>query len=262
MSARRARGSPLSRRFIAALLAALLGASLVATTHPVGAVQPGPHSGRLVTATSPASWTPHVLDGYVETFAEVGETMVVGGNFTKIATAAAPTAEILRNHIFSFQKGTGTINSSFSPQVNGQITSVVPSGDGQTVFIAGGFSQAQRPDRPLARQGEPRHRPARDPVQPARVQRPHRRPAAAQRQAVHLRPLHHRRRRRPDPARSRRPGHRGTRPERKATFADPRNGGTLSILSSDVTPDGSTMIAIGNFTRSTGSTATRSSSST
>ena len=41
-------------------------------------------------------------------------------------------------------------------------------------------------------------------------------------------------------------------PNVKATFTDPRSGGSLNIYASDITPDGSKLIAIGNFTRVNG----------
>ena len=88
-----------------------------------------------------ANWTPHVLDGYVESIAEVGRHRGAGRQLHPVPSAAAPTTVINRSHVFSFQKGSGTINASFDPIVNGEVTSVLSTGDGQTVWIAGGFSQ-------------------------------------------------------------------------------------------------------------------------
>jgi PKD repeat protein len=126
-------------RVVAALVAALLAMGTL-LTQSVGAVQPGSHNGKLVSSTQAVGWTPHVLDGYVSAIAEVGDTVIVGGNFAQIATADDRETAIDRPYLFSFQKGTGQINTNFSPVVNGEITSIVPSGDGQTVFIGGGFN--------------------------------------------------------------------------------------------------------------------------
>jgi PKD repeat protein len=129
----------LAAALVVALLA--LGAGLGSGLGPgAGAVQPGTHDGKLVSNTQAVNWTPHVLDGYVTAIAEVGDTVVVGGNFSQIATAADRDTAIDRPYLFSFQKGSGQINTNFSPVVNGEVTSIVPSGDGQTVFIGGGFN--------------------------------------------------------------------------------------------------------------------------
>ena len=130
-------------RLAAALVVSLLalGAGLGSSLGPgAGAVQNASHDGVLVDNDRTASWTPHALDGYVEAIAEVGDTVVVGGNFSQIASAADRNTPIDQEYLFSFQKNSGTINSNFSPEVNGEVTSVLPTGDGQTVWIAGGFN--------------------------------------------------------------------------------------------------------------------------
>ena len=126
-------------QIVAAVLATLLVLGTLLGTQSAGAVQPGSHNGKLVTSTSPSSWTPNVLDGYVSSFAEVGDTMLVGGNFSQIAASNDPTP-INRPYVFSFQKNSGTLNTSFAPVVNGEVTSVLSAGDGLTAWIAGSFN--------------------------------------------------------------------------------------------------------------------------
>jgi hypothetical protein len=52
----------------------------------------------------PADWTPHVLDGKVDAIVQVGDKMVAGGLFTRVANAAAP---IPRSNIFAFDPPPG-----------------------------------------------------------------------------------------------------------------------------------------------------------
>lgn len=73
------------------------------------------------------------------TFVELGgDLVVVGGNFTTVRTAAS-TTQIPRSHIFAFSKSTGAI-TSFAPALNGEVFSMLPTGDGRTVLVAGGFT--------------------------------------------------------------------------------------------------------------------------
>ena len=99
----------------------------------------------------PANNTPRVMDGYVSSFAQVGDVMVVGGNFTTVTTVAAPNTNIARSHLFAFNISTGQL-TPFAPALNGEVTDVESTGDGQSVWIAGGFSTLNGPTvRSLAR---------------------------------------------------------------------------------------------------------------
>ncbi|MCZ2402942.1 PKD domain-containing protein [Paenarthrobacter sp. Z7-10] len=117
---------------MALLLAA--GVLPVAAT-PASAVQPGVQS--VVVSDNPVRWTPHVLDGYVAGFAQVGNLTIAVGNFTSVRTAASTTA-IPRTNIFAFTD-TGEI-TSFNPAVNGEVTDVRAVGDGKSIWISGSFS--------------------------------------------------------------------------------------------------------------------------
>jgi PKD repeat protein len=127
-----------------ALAALALTASLVVSvapdlSEPAGAVSPGSHLNRVVAETSPASWTPHVLDGYVRTFAEAGDIVLAGGNFSTV-TGPNGGAQLARDNIVAFEKGTGAILGSFNPSLNGEVFEILPTGDGQTVYVVGGFT--------------------------------------------------------------------------------------------------------------------------
>ena len=77
-------------------------------------MQPDGHDGRLVSGTSPVPWTPNVQDGYVSAFAEVGDTIIVGGNFTGVRAPGSGTT-ITRRYLFVFQRSTGAISPTFVP---------------------------------------------------------------------------------------------------------------------------------------------------
>ena len=132
----RLHGGPL--RLVAmtvALAVALVGVGM----GTAAAVQPDGHDGRLVSSTTPAPWTPNVTDGYVSAFAEVGNTIVAGGTFTRVRPPGSSTT-LTRNRLFAFTRNTGAISTTFVPVVNGEVTEVLPTGDGRTVWIAGQFS--------------------------------------------------------------------------------------------------------------------------
>ncbi len=193
-----------------------------------------------------------MLDGEVEAIAEVGNTMVIGGNFSQIATAADRNTAIDRPYLFSFQKGSGQINTNFSPDVNGEITALLPTGDGQTVWIAGGFNTLNGETvRNLAKvdlatglrvtQFDP----------PALNGRVHdlqlrngklyltgRFTMAGGEPRTLLAAV--------DPTTG------ALDPEVRADFTEPRRDSFLTINSSDVSPDGTRMVVTGNFTKING----------
>ena len=77
--------------------------------------------------------------------------MVVGGNFTTVTTVAAPNTNVARTHLFAFNISTGSL-TSLATGLNGEVTDVESTGDGQSVWIAGGFSTVNGPTvRSLAR---------------------------------------------------------------------------------------------------------------
>jgi hypothetical protein len=87
----------MGRRVLLALLSAAVLVGLMA--QPGAAVNvPQP----AVVSSNPADWTPHVLDGKVAAIVQVGNKIVAGGQLTKVASTAAPTTAIARSNIFAF----------------------------------------------------------------------------------------------------------------------------------------------------------------
>jgi PKD repeat protein len=123
------------RRFSVLLLSLLLGLTGVLTA-PANADSYGP--GSLV-KTVPVNGTPHVLDGRVFSVAQVGNTIILGGQFTRTRNNSS-TTEIARANLVAFDATTKTISTTFLPNPNGPVNVVLPTGDGETVYVGGSFS--------------------------------------------------------------------------------------------------------------------------
>src|SRR5512142_629854 len=96
------------------VLAALVGA-LVTGALPARA-DTAQHG---VVSQNPVGFTPQVEDGTVYALALVGNTVVVGGSFSTVATADESTW-YRRAHLFAYNLATGAI-SSFAPALNGTV---------------------------------------------------------------------------------------------------------------------------------------------
>ena len=241
-----------SRRLLAVLLSILMVATLLVTGQErADAVQTGNHGKRLVSANAPASWTPHVLDGYVRTFAEVGNLIVAGGNFSTVAPSNQ-SFQLQRTNIFAFQKGNGQISQTFNPTLNGEVFEILPTGDGQTVWVVGGFSrvngQTVRSIVKLNVNTGQRDTSFNAPAFNGRIHaiahRGDRLYVAGRFTQVGSQPRSLVAALDPDTG--------ALLPDVSFEFSEPRRNGTLSVVAMDVTPDGSKMVVIGNFTRVNG----------
>jgi hypothetical protein len=90
-----------------------------------------------VVSATPVAWTPNVLDGTVYAIAVVGDEVVVGGDFTRVASADG-TRTYRRDGLFAFQLGTGTVSGTFAPGLDGPVLALA-TGPGGTVYAGGGF---------------------------------------------------------------------------------------------------------------------------
>jgi Domain of unknown function (DUF5122) beta-propeller len=115
------------------LIAAAVIAGAVVACAPPAAADPAQSS---VVSANPVDFTPHVLDGTVWSMALVGDTVVVGGAFTKVADAGRRQTFARRN-IFAFGLHDGAIRS-FAPAVDGAVYALASGADG-SVYAGGAF---------------------------------------------------------------------------------------------------------------------------
>ncbi len=126
--------------------AALVLGSLVAAALPATAA--GSQTSRVVT-DNPADNTPQVLDGSVDAVLQIGPTMFLGGTFSRAVNSAdTPTADCAsatpscsHPYLLAFNASSGTIDTSFDPQLNGPVTSLAT--DGTSLYVGGDFTTAR-----------------------------------------------------------------------------------------------------------------------
>jgi hypothetical protein len=121
--------------------------SIAAATAAVVALTVGPPAGASdvahtnVASTTPATFTPHLFANgfkpYALTINQAGDQMVVGGKFNAVENSTR-TQTYTRSNVFAFNRFTGAVNQAFDPVLNGQVWSVV--GHGDDVYIAGEFT--------------------------------------------------------------------------------------------------------------------------
>lgn len=117
------------------LLAALAVLStLVMVTAAGAAVVPVPVSATLVSA-DPADQTPNARNGEARAFAEIGDTVYVGGTFTEARNASATTWGS-RPYLFAYHRDTGALSTTFLPVLDGAVNTLAVSPTG--LLIVGG----------------------------------------------------------------------------------------------------------------------------
>jgi hypothetical protein len=127
------------------LAAALIVVAVVACADPADADL----AQATIVSANPVDWTPHVLDGTVWTMAAVGDMMVVGGSFTRVADSSRRST-YARKNIFAFSLANGAIEP-FAPEVDGPVYALA-AGAGGTVYVGGAFRTVNRvSERGLAR---------------------------------------------------------------------------------------------------------------
>lgn len=124
------------RRFLVIVFSVLIGVGAIAARTTAEAADYGP--GSLV-KTIPASGTPHVLDGRVLSVVQVGNTIILGGQFTETRNDAS-TIVIRRSNLVAFDATTRQISTTFAPNPNGPVNVVLPTGDGSTIYVGGSFT--------------------------------------------------------------------------------------------------------------------------
>ncbi|MEV6284941.1 PKD domain-containing protein [Kribbella sp. NPDC051770] len=120
---------------LVALVTALAG--FVVFTGPSATAVQVPQSG--VVTDDPANWTPNVLDGSVKTIQQFGNRILIGGEFTQVQSRDGTTT-YPRTNLAAFNATTGEIDATFAPNPDGEVTTIIPAGDGVNAFVAGYFN--------------------------------------------------------------------------------------------------------------------------
>lgn len=118
---------------VLSLALALLGLALASPAQAVDSP-----AGQLVSEV-PVEGTPHVLNGKVASIEQVGNTMVLGGTFTSVRNDGSDDT-LVRRSLVAFDATTGQVSTTFLPNPDGPITVVIPAGDGESVYVGGRFS--------------------------------------------------------------------------------------------------------------------------
>ncbi|MEV6284940.1 PKD domain-containing protein [Kribbella sp. NPDC051770] len=125
------------RKSCSALLALAMGVA-ACLTGVQGAQAVQVPQDRVVSA-DPANFTPNVLDGSVKSIVQVGNTILIGGLFNQIQAASGGPV-LARRNLAAFDATTGAISTTFAPNPDGEVTTILPSGDGTTVYLGGSFN--------------------------------------------------------------------------------------------------------------------------
>lgn len=118
------------RRLLAAVPLVLVAALIGGAPADADLAQPA------VVSANPVDYTPHVLDGTVWALALVGDTVVVGGSFTRIADSTRAQTYARRN-VFAYGLRDGAVRP-FAPDVDGAVYALA-AGPSSTVYLGGAF---------------------------------------------------------------------------------------------------------------------------
>jgi hypothetical protein len=86
----------------------------------------------------PAAFTPDIENGQVNAIAEIGNQIVLGGTFTSVTPH--PGSTVSRSYVVAFNKDTGALNTGFNPTLNNTVEALEPGPDGTSVYVAGTFT--------------------------------------------------------------------------------------------------------------------------
>ena len=121
----------------ALVLAAVPSASIMLLASTAAAVVVPPVTAGTLVSVDPSNVTPHARDGEVRAFAQIGNTVYVGGTFTQVRTATVATW-ISRSYLFAYDRTSGNLVGGFAPALDGAVSALVASPDGKLI-VGGAF---------------------------------------------------------------------------------------------------------------------------
>jgi PKD repeat protein len=124
------------RNAIATGVGLLLALGLIAappdrTAHAAGTAD--------VVSADPVSFTPNLVDGDVRSIVQIGDRIFIGGNFTQVKAAGSQTV-VNRSRVLAFDASTGAIDDGFKPVADGEVSVLLPSADQKSIYLGGMFT--------------------------------------------------------------------------------------------------------------------------
>lgn len=117
---------------------------LVAAVTPVSVlvmVAPVAHAAiaqATVVSAVPAAYTPDISDGVVYAINQVNWRIIVGGDFTTESNHGSSTV-LKQPRVFAFDARTGVLDTGFRPVVDGDVRGIEPGPTANTAYLAGSF---------------------------------------------------------------------------------------------------------------------------
>lgn len=215
-----------------------------------GTATGGSASHSVIVSEDPVDWTPHILgpeDYQVEALAQIGDRIYVGGKFKHIQEAGS--TEILRRRwLFAYDAETGAIDPAFHPRIDARVNAIAVAPKGNAIFVGGEFHFINGESRdylakldaatgaPVETFGTRLYDSVRD-----LVVRGNTLYVAGEFEKVTGEPRYGLAALDPQTG--------DVRPNLAIPFTDQRKGPEAVVRKIDVTPDGSKLVAIGNFTK-------------
>ncbi len=109
----------------------------VSTAGPAQAVQ---YPQATIVSADPQNNTPNVLNGAVKAIVQVGNKIVLGGTFTSVQESGSNKPIQTRTRLLAFDATTGVVDPAFAPVLDGEVSSLAVSADGQSVYVGGYFN--------------------------------------------------------------------------------------------------------------------------
>ena len=126
-----------SRRALIATAVMLATAALLPAV-PAGAVNIGHPS---VASENPSGFTPNIIDGRVNAMMVMNGMVYVGGTFHTVQNAGS-TTNITRNFVLAYNATSGVVSTSFRPILTGAVEALAPGPGNTSVYIGGNFGSA------------------------------------------------------------------------------------------------------------------------
>lgn len=113
------------------------GAGSAAGAAPVAAAAAEPSQ---IVGEVPSTASPNILNGMTYDIAKVGNRVIAGGSFTQTAPPGSTAGNGANPYAISFDAGTGAIVTGFSPKLNGTVRAVEAGPTANTVYLGGLFT--------------------------------------------------------------------------------------------------------------------------